>query len=157
MLKKDDLVTRLAYKSKVSHKEAKQRYNDFMDVLKEAVTEDDVQLLGFGTFHPRERKMRMGKSKRNGKPVIMMPTKTITFAVSYMFRSNYSGYDRFTKKENKTGVPKTPDGRIRMRHMRPVDITGAIAFMKIPDTWDSGFKEIWESKGTDEIKKEDKD
>lgn len=73
-MNKSELVSSIAEKSSLTKKDAESALNAFMKTIEEAlVSEDKVQLVGFGTFEVRERKAREGRNPRNPEEVIQIP------------------------------------------------------------------------------------
>ena len=65
-MNKAELVSKMADKSELTKKEVEKALNAFMEVVQEAlVNEDKVQLVGFGTFETRARAARKGRNPRN--------------------------------------------------------------------------------------------
>ena len=53
-----------------------------LDGIREALTKDDeVQLVGFGTFGVRKRKARMGRNPRTGQTLTIPASKGVFFRV----------------------------------------------------------------------------
>ncbi len=73
-MNKSELVSNIAEKSNLTKKDAESALNAFMKTIEEAlVSEEKVQLVGFGTFEVRERKAREGRNPRNPEEVIQIP------------------------------------------------------------------------------------
>ena len=73
-MNKASLVASIAEKSGLTKKDAEGALNAFMSSVEEAlVSEEKVQLVGFGTFEVRERKAREGRNPRNPEEVIKIP------------------------------------------------------------------------------------
>ncbi len=73
-MNKSELVANIAEKSSLSKKDAESALNAFMKTIEETlITEEKVQLVGFGTFEVRERKAREGRNPRNPEEVIQIP------------------------------------------------------------------------------------
>ena len=73
-MNKSELVTNIAEKSGLTKKDAEGALNAFMKTIEEAlVSEEKVQLVGFGTFEVRDRKAREGRNPRNPEEVIQIP------------------------------------------------------------------------------------
>ena len=76
-MNKSELVANIAEKSSLSKKDAESALNAFMKTIEETlITEEKVQLVGFGTFEVRERKAREGRNPRNPEEVIQIPAST---------------------------------------------------------------------------------
>lgn len=73
-MNKSELVANIAEKSNLTKKDAESALNAFMKTIEESlVSEEKVQLVGFGTFEVRERKAREGRNPRNPEEVIQIP------------------------------------------------------------------------------------
>lgn len=73
-MNKRELIDRIAEESGLTKKDSESALNAFIDVVQEALAEEDkVQLVGFGTFEVRHRKAREGRNPRNPEEVIKIP------------------------------------------------------------------------------------
>ncbi len=73
-MNKAELVAKMAEKAELTKKDTEAALNAFMESVEEALVSDDkVQLVGFGTFEVRERKPRQGRNPRNPEQVIQIP------------------------------------------------------------------------------------
>lgn len=73
-MNKAELIASISEKSGLNKKNAEAALNAFMESVEEAlVSEDKVQLVGFGTFEVRERKEREGRNPRNPQEKIIIP------------------------------------------------------------------------------------
>lgn len=73
-MNKAELVANMATKSGLTKKDAEASLNAFMKSVEEAlVSEEKVQLVGFGTFEVRQRAARQGRNPRDPKQVIEIP------------------------------------------------------------------------------------
>jgi len=71
---KAELVAKMAEKSNLTKKDAEAALNAFMKTVEEAlISNDKVQLVGFGTFEVRERAARTGRNPRNPEQEIEIP------------------------------------------------------------------------------------
>jgi len=79
---KQDLVDRLADEIEVPKSKAALAVDCVLDCIREALTKDDeVQLVGFGTFGVRKRKARMGRNPRTGQALTIAASKGVFFRV----------------------------------------------------------------------------
>lgn len=87
-MNKQELVAKIAEKSKLTKKDAEAALNAFVSSVEEALEADEkVQLVGFGTFEVRERKEREGRNPRNPKEVIQIPaSKAPVFRAGKAFK-----------------------------------------------------------------------
>ena len=73
-MNKSELVASIAEKSSLTKKDAESALNAFMKTIEETlVSEEKVQLVGFGTFEVRQKKAREGRNPRNPEEVIQIP------------------------------------------------------------------------------------
>ena len=76
-MNKTELIAAVAEKAGISKKDADAAVNTTLDTIVEMVAAGDkVQLVGFGTFEPRERSAKTGKNPRTGES-IEIPASTI--------------------------------------------------------------------------------
>jgi DNA-binding protein HU-beta len=88
---KSDLVQVAAKAGNVSNKAAGEAVNALFDAIVSNVAKGKrVTVVGFGTFLPRKRKARAGRSPANGKE-IKIPAKTLpAFAAGQGFKEAVS-------------------------------------------------------------------
>ncbi|MBU3827108.1 MAG: HU family DNA-binding protein [Candidatus Anaerobiospirillum merdipullorum] len=80
MVKKGELVEKVAAKANLSTKEAAAAVNAFMDVVQEALgAGDSIALVGFGTFMVRERAERTGLNPRTKEKLVIPAVKVPAF------------------------------------------------------------------------------
>ncbi len=66
-MNKSDLISAISEKTNVSKKSAEESINAFVEVVSEALKENEkVQLIGFGTFEVRKRAARKGRNPQTG-------------------------------------------------------------------------------------------
>ena len=66
-MNKSDLISAISEKTNVSKKSAEESINAFVEVVSEALKENEkVQLIGFGTFEVRKRAARTGRNPQTG-------------------------------------------------------------------------------------------
>lgn len=66
-MNKSDLISAISEKTDVSKKSAEESINAFVEVVSEALKENEkVQLIGFGTFEVRKRAARKGRNPQTG-------------------------------------------------------------------------------------------
>ena len=71
-MNKKELITKMAEKSELSKKNVESVLKAFTETVTEAlVAGDKVQLVGFGTFEPRERAERNGRNPKTGEPIVI--------------------------------------------------------------------------------------
>ncbi|MFN4245753.1 MAG: HU family DNA-binding protein [Brevinematia bacterium] len=76
-MNKEDLVRKVAEKAQVSQKEAKKCLNAFIDVVREAISNNEkVVLVGFGSLEVVSRKEKTVKNPRT-KELIKVPARKV--------------------------------------------------------------------------------
>ncbi len=84
---KAELIKRMAEKSGVSKKETEASLKAFMETVIETIKEGDkIQLVGFGTFEPRQRSAREGKNPQTKEPMHIEASKSVGFRASKSFK-----------------------------------------------------------------------
>ncbi len=79
-MKKEELVEKLAEKTKVSKSEAKKSLNTILDEISASLKKGkDVTLTGFGTFSVAKRKARQGINPRTQEKIKIAASKVPKF------------------------------------------------------------------------------
>ncbi len=77
---KTDLINLVAEKTELSKKDAEKAVAAVLESITEAlVSNDKVQLVGFGTFEVRDRAAREGKNPSTGAPITIPASKVPAF------------------------------------------------------------------------------
>lgn len=80
-MNKKELVRELSEKSGLTQKDAEQVLNAFIDTVVES--EEDIKIVGFGTFTWRERAGRTGRNPQDPEKEITIPaSRNIAFKAS---------------------------------------------------------------------------
>ena len=75
---KIELIDVIAKKMEVSKAEAEKFVNVYMETIKEALlNEEEVKLVGFGTFSVQEKAATTARNPRNPKETIEVPAKKV--------------------------------------------------------------------------------
>ena len=87
-MNKTELIAAVAEAAELSKKDADSAVNATIDSIIDAVANGDkVQLIGFGTFEPRQRSEKTGRNPQT-KEVITIPATTIpAFKAGAAFKS----------------------------------------------------------------------
>ena len=86
-MNKGELVDAVANKANVTKKQADAVISATIDVIIEAVSEDDkVTLVGFGSFESRDRKEREGRNPKTNEKMIIPATKVPAFSAGKLFK-----------------------------------------------------------------------
>lgn len=81
-MNKQELVTKIAEKAGITKKQAEESLTAFTSTIEEAmIAGEKVQLIGFGSFEPRERKERDGRNLKTGESLKIPASKTAVFKV----------------------------------------------------------------------------
>lgn len=82
-MNKQTLVDQVASKAGVMKKDAEKCVNALFDSIESALASGDkVQILGFGTFEPRERSARSGRNPQTGETITISAKKVAGFKAS---------------------------------------------------------------------------
>lgn len=86
-MNKTELIAAVAEKAGISKKDADAAVNTTLDTIVEMVAAGDkVQLVGFGTFEPRERSAKTGKNPRTGESIEIPASKIPAFKAGKAFK-----------------------------------------------------------------------
>ena len=86
-MNKTELIAAVAEKAGISKKDADAAVNPTLDTIVEMVAAGDkVQLVGFGTFEPRERSAKTGKNPRTGESIEIPASKIPAFKAGKAFK-----------------------------------------------------------------------
>ena len=89
---KMELINNIAKKMNVSKAEAERFVNAYMDSIKDALMNDEeVKLIGFGTFSVQEKAATTARNPRNPEETIEVPAKKVVkFKLSKKFRDLFN-------------------------------------------------------------------
>ena len=78
-MSKMELINVIAKKMNVSKSEAEKFMNAYMEAIKEALLneEEEVKLIGFGTFSVQEKAATTARNPRNPEETIEVPAKKV--------------------------------------------------------------------------------
>ena len=86
-MNKTELVALVAEKSGLTKKDAETAVTAVLDTVVEAVTNGEkVQIVGFGTFEPRQRNARTGCDPRTGNTIEIPASKVPAFKAGKAFK-----------------------------------------------------------------------
>lgn len=75
---KSELINKIAKKMEVTKAEAEKFINAYMDVVEEALlNEEEVKLMGFGSFSVQEKAATTARNPRNPEETIEVPAKKV--------------------------------------------------------------------------------
>lgn len=79
-MNKRELVDALATKLGITHLASQKYLNAFQEILGETLLQnEDIQLTGFGTFHPWEQCERPARNPKTGTPCMIAPRVSVKF------------------------------------------------------------------------------
>ena len=80
MMNKSELVRAISEKSGSTIKDSEKFLDSFVETITEAMKKnDDVALVGFGTFSVAERAEKIGRNFRTGKNIQIPASKSVKF------------------------------------------------------------------------------
>jgi DNA-binding protein HU-beta len=86
-MKKADLVAEIAKKADLTKADSEKFLNAFIESVQEAVAkEDQVRLVGFGTFSVAHRKAGEGRNPKTGAVIQISPSKLPKFKAGKGFK-----------------------------------------------------------------------
>ena len=86
-MNKTELIAAVAEKAGITKKDSDAAVNTTLDTIVEMVAAGDkVQLVGFGTFEPRERSAKTGKNPRTGESIEIPASKIPAFKACKAFK-----------------------------------------------------------------------
>ncbi len=86
-MKKDELISKVAEKSRVKHEVAKRVIKSLVKTIGESIqTGDKVTLTGLGTFRIKARKAKPARNLQTGETVQLPAGKKISFKPSLSFK-----------------------------------------------------------------------
>ena len=79
-MNKSELISSMAEKSKLTKKDTETFLNAFIESIKETLgKKEKVQLIGFGTFEPRNRAARIGRNPRTKEEISILASTVPVF------------------------------------------------------------------------------
>lgn len=79
-MNKAQLIDAIAKSAEMPKAHATRALESTLDTIKKALKKnDDVRLVGFGTFKVAKRKARKGRNPQTGKPIVIKARKVPTF------------------------------------------------------------------------------
>ena len=90
-MNKEELITEISKKAKVSKKEASLVLSAAMDSIQKSVKKGNkVTLVGFGTFSSKHRAARNGRNPQTGKAIKIAAKNVPAFSAGKAFKSMLS-------------------------------------------------------------------
>ena len=86
-MNKKELITSISEKTKLTKKDVELALNAFIETIEETLENGEkVQLTGFGTFEPRQRKARIGRNPKTGEELEIPASVVPVFKVGKAFK-----------------------------------------------------------------------
>ena len=86
-MNKEELVSEISKKSKVTQKEANEVLSALIETVEKTVSKGKkVTLVGFGTFEPRKRAARNGRNPQTGKEIKIAAKTVPAFSAGKKFK-----------------------------------------------------------------------
>jgi len=79
-MNKAELIEALAEKAGLQKQKAKQVLDAYMEIVTEQMSQDEeIVLIGFGTFIPKPQTSRLARNPKTGTPVMIPARTTVKF------------------------------------------------------------------------------
>ncbi|HMB31103.1 MAG TPA: HU family DNA-binding protein [Desulfohalobiaceae bacterium] len=92
MATKEDLVRKIAEKSKLTKAASEKALNACLEAVYEDLAQgDNLKLTGFGSFSVVERKSRKGRNPQTGEEITIPASRTVKFSPGKNLKENISG------------------------------------------------------------------
>ena len=86
-MNKSELIAEVAARADITKKDAEMAVLATIDIIRETVAKNEqVQLVGFGTFERRDRAARLGRNPRTGEETRIPATKVPAFKAGKAFK-----------------------------------------------------------------------
>ena len=94
-MNKKELITSISEKTKLTKKDVELALNAFIETIEETLENGEkVQLTGFGTFEPRQRKARIGRNPKTGEELEIPASVVPVFKVGKAFKERVKEANR---------------------------------------------------------------
>ena len=93
-MNKEELLTEMAKKTKLTKKDCSTCLEAFMNTVTEALKDKkdgSLALIGFGTFKTAERKARKGRNPQTGKEIKIAASTAVKFSVGKKLKDAVNG------------------------------------------------------------------
>jgi len=89
---KSDLVNEVNRKLGLNQRESKQIVDQFFEEIRKVLeTHEDVKLSGFGNYHIRYKRARVGRNPKTGETATVSERHVVTFKASHKLRKRVQG------------------------------------------------------------------
>ena len=89
---KDELVSRMSVKNGLTKKDSEKALKSFVEVIMEALASGEkVQMIGFGTFEPKDRAERKGRNPKTKEEIVIPATTVPSFKAGKEFKEKVAG------------------------------------------------------------------
>jgi len=94
-MNKKELITSISEKTELTKKDVELVLNAFIETIEETLENGEkVQLTGFGTFEPRQRKARTGRNPKTGEELEIPASVVPAFKVGKAFKERIKEANR---------------------------------------------------------------
>jgi DNA-binding protein HU-beta len=88
-MSKAELVAAIAEQKKMSKSDVETVLEGFLSVVTDALkNQEEVRLVGFGTFKTRERKERIARNLQNGEPMTVPAARVVVFKAGKLLKDS---------------------------------------------------------------------
>jgi DNA-binding protein HU-beta len=88
-MNKTELIEIIANKAELTKKDAHKAIDAFIEAITSSLRDDeDVSLIGFGTFSITNRAERSGRNPKTGQPITISASKTPTFKAGKILKES---------------------------------------------------------------------
>ncbi len=89
---KSDLVNEVNRKLGLNQRESKQIVDQFFEEIRKVLeNHEDVKLSGFGNYHIRHKRARVGRNPKTGEAAMVSERHVVTFKASHKLRKRVQG------------------------------------------------------------------
>ena len=78
-MNKTELVKAVAEQAELTQKDAAKAVGALIETISETLAQEEIQLIGFGTFEVRERSARKGRNPQTGEEIEIAASKVPAF------------------------------------------------------------------------------
>ena len=91
-LTKAIIAEAISKKMSYTNMESLEMVDSLLEIMKQTLESgEDVLISGFGKFSVKEKRERKGRNPQNGQPMMIAPTKVLTFKCSGKLRDRING------------------------------------------------------------------
>ena len=91
-LTKDNLITNLQTQIGMTKSESRQTVERLFEIMKSTLADgEDLLISGFGKFHVREKKERLGRNPQTKDSLMLRARRVVVFKTSWRLRERVNG------------------------------------------------------------------